>query len=393
MTIRARKGKKVIMEVEEQDQPPQQESPLDTKLVQEILTDLRKNLKTKAALLHKEEVDYFIGQHAVNYLMDSKWATGDDDAKVIFVDRADAIEFCQQLLLQRNFVRCGKAKKKKWTPFKVAKSSTSDHDKNDGDSEETKAGNDNATKNIKTSDSNKDEDYNDEDAKDDQEPKDDNIPEEEQKEGAKDAGKKKKKKIKLKEHKEQEFLDSDDLYAWIFQITSPYNYLIGIVMMAVFMLYNLLPIMPAVVGHYLSQLSTVLLFIVIGIICLAIGRYLLFILVWMFTLGKYHFWLLPQLFADCSFLESFTPVFSLQEYKPSSKTKNKSERKKSSSKKAKVDNDGVKSGDTKHQAEVPDNNQPKGDERLESSKNEITDTDNDWEKLDMPVENEDDSDN
>lgn len=36
--------------------------------------------------------------------------------------------------------------------------------------------------------------------------------------------------MKLREHKEQEFLDSDDLYAWIFQVTSPYNYLVGIAM-------------------------------------------------------------------------------------------------------------------------------------------------------------------
>ena len=45
----------------------------------------------------------FSGQHAVNYLMDSKWATGDDDVAILFKDRTDAIGFCQQYVT-KNFV-------------------------------------------------------------------------------------------------------------------------------------------------------------------------------------------------------------------------------------------------------------------------------------------------
>ena len=39
-------------------------------------------------------------------------------------------------------------------------------------------------------------------------------------------------------------------------------------------------------------------------------RYVLFGFIWAITIGKYHFWLLPNLTEDCGFFESFVPLYT-----------------------------------------------------------------------------------
>ena len=43
-------------------------------------------------------------------------------------------------------------------------------------------------------------------------------------------------------------------------------------------------------------------------------RYVFFAIVWVFTWGKHHFWLLPNLTEECGFFESFVPLYT-HEYK------------------------------------------------------------------------------
>ena len=38
-------------------------------------------------------------------------------------------------------------------------------------------------------------------------------------------------------------------------------------------------------------------------------RYIIYGMVWLATMGKLHFWLLPNLTAECGFFESFVPAY------------------------------------------------------------------------------------
>lgn len=57
-------------------------------------------------------------------------------------------------------------------------------------------------------------------------------------------------------------------------------------------------------------------------------RLVIFTLVWLFTFGKHHFWLLPNLTEDVGFFESFWPLYKY-EYKGQVDKKKKKEKDKS----------------------------------------------------------------
>ena len=46
------------------------------------------------------------------------------------------------------------------------------------------------------------------------------------------------------------------------------------------------------------------------VIFLSPVRYVLFGIVWVTSIGRHHFWLLPNLTEDCGFFESFVPVYT-----------------------------------------------------------------------------------
>lgn len=48
-------------------------------------------------------------------------------------------------------------------------------------------------------------------------------------------------------------------------------------------------------------------------------RYILFGVIWAVSVGKHHFWLLPNLTEECGFLESFQPLYTY-EHRPKSTT-------------------------------------------------------------------------
>lgn len=49
-----------------------------------------------------------------------------------------------------------------------------------------------------------------------------------------------------------------------------------------------------------------------------------FALAWLVTLGRHHFWILPNLTEDVGFFESFWPLYK-HEYKPKGSESNKTE--------------------------------------------------------------------
>jgi len=61
-------------------------------------------------------------------------------------------------------------------------------------------------------------------------------------------------------------------------------------------------------------------------------RYVFFAIVWALTVGRHHFWLLPNLTEECGFFESFVPLYtheykgSKPEEKPEEKNENELEK-------------------------------------------------------------------
>ena len=54
-------------------------------------------------------------------------------------------------------------------------------------------------------------------------------------------------------------------------------------------------------------------------------RYIIFAIVWGASMGRHHFWLLPNLTEECGFLESFKPLYT-HEYHPPSQTEEEKEK-------------------------------------------------------------------
>ena len=49
-------------------------------------------------------------------------------------------------------------------------------------------------------------------------------------------------------------------------------------------------------------------------------RYIIFGVIWVLTIGKLHFWMLPNLTADCGFFESFVPAYDYEYFGEKGKT-------------------------------------------------------------------------
>ena len=89
----------------------------------------------------------------------------------------------------------------------------------------------------------------------------------------------------------------------------------------------LFPLWPAEVRTGVYYLSMVLASLLGVLLSLAVFKYILFAGVWLLTLGKIKFWLLPNLTEDVGFFESFVPLYTLN-----APTKQKTSRKANESK-------------------------------------------------------------
>ena len=137
-----------------------------------------------------------------------------------------------------------------------------------------------------------------------------------------------KKKFKLELHDEQIFLNSNnDFYVWIYSPTTIKQYLIGslLVMGSIgICLFPLWPIQVRTGVYYLSMITASLLG---GLLSLAVMRYILFAMIWLVTMGKIQFWLLPNLTEDVGFIESFIPLYMVKKPTMNVKKNNEDEEK------------------------------------------------------------------
>ena len=128
----------------------------------------------------------------------------------------------------------------------------------------------------------------------------------------KDKDKSKKKKFKFELHDDQVFIDSpNELYVWFYSPTTLKQYILGALLVIGCIGVCLFPLWPAEVRTGVYYLSMGLASLLGILLSLAVIKYIIFAGVWILTLGKIRFWLLPNLTEDVGFVESFIPLYVL----------------------------------------------------------------------------------
>ncbi|XP_072035740.1 translocation protein SEC62-like [Amphiura filiformis] len=266
-SVRRRKKK------EEDDEKPNEEETAVGKHV-------RFNLATKTSKIGGHKVEYFTGSKAVDFLLDSKWASGEKGTKIIFTDRNSVARYLNELLYKGMFYRA----------LKVVK-------KNKKEKEEEK-------KEKKPEKKEKKEKTKEKEKKDEKGSSKDNEKEE--------SGKKTKegkRKVRLEPTDDQFFADGNDAYVWVFDPIKPMYYVYGALLVIGAIAVCLFPLWPhwMRIGTYYTSLGGAGL--VGSVLVLAVFRLIIFCMAWTTTVGKIHFWLFPNLLADVGILESFQPVY------------------------------------------------------------------------------------
>ncbi|XP_042195071.1 translocation protein SEC62-like [Callorhinchus milii] len=262
---------------------------------------LRFNCPTKSTTMMGHRVDYFIASKAVDCLLDSKWAKAKKGQEALFTTRDSVVEYGNRLLKKQFFHRALKVMKKK--PEKELK-------KEKGKSESGKEEEKKSKKEI----------VKDEKSKKEKEKKKDTEKEEikkDKKEEAPGTPKKKKdakKKFKLEPNGDQIFIDGNEVYVWIYDPVHFKTFAMGLILVIAVIAATLFPLWPAEMRVGVYYLSVAAGCFVASILLLAVARCILFLLIWLLTGGRHHFWFLPNLTADVGFIDSFRPLYT-HEYK------------------------------------------------------------------------------
>ncbi|XP_053484641.1 translocation protein SEC62 [Ictalurus furcatus] len=275
-----RRHKKRIQEVSE-----------PTKEEKAVAKYLRFNCPTKSTNMMGHRVDYFIASKAVDCLLDSKWAKSKKPEEAFFTTRESVVDYCNRLLKKQFFHRALKVMKKK--PEKDPKK---EKVKGDGGKEEEK-------KSKKEKEKKKDAE-----ATESKKEKSDESP------GSPKKKKEVKKKFKLEPHEDQLFLDGNEVYVWIYDPVHFKTFAMGLVLVIAVIAATLFPLWPAEMRVGVYYLSVCAGCFVASILLLAVARCILFLIIWLVTGGRHHFWFLPNLTADVGFVDSFRPIYT-HEYK------------------------------------------------------------------------------
>ncbi|KAG9331616.1 hypothetical protein JZ751_018645 [Albula glossodonta] len=123
-----------------------------------------------------------------------------------------------------------------------------------------------------------------------------------------------KKKFKLEPHEDQLFLDGNEVYVWIYDPVHFKTFAMGLILVIAVIAATLFPLWPAEMRVGVYYLSVAAGCFVASILLLAVARCILFLIIWVVTCGRHHFWFLPNLTADVGFIDSFRPLYT-HEYK------------------------------------------------------------------------------
>ncbi|KAG7457105.1 hypothetical protein MATL_G00243090 [Megalops atlanticus] len=268
-----------------------------TKEEKAVAKYLRFNCPTKSTNMMGHRVDYFVASKAVDCLLDSKWAKAKKGEEALFTTRESVVDYCNRLLKKQFFHRALKVMKKK--PEKDPKK----------DKEKEKGKGDSAKEEEKKSKKEKEkEKKKDTEATDTKKEKTDESP------GTPKKKKDVKKKFKLEPHEDQMFLDGNEVYVWIYDPVHFKTFAMGLILVIAVIAATLFPLWPAEMRVGVYYLSVAAGCFVASILLLAVARCILFLIIWVVTAGRHHFWFLPNLTADVGFIDSFRPLYT-HEYK------------------------------------------------------------------------------
>lgn len=294
-----RRHKKRIQEVSE-----------PTKEEKAVAKYLRFNCTTKSTNMMGHRVDYFVASKAVDCLLDSKWAKAKKGEEALFTTRESVVDYCNRLLKKQFFHRALKVMKKK--PEKDVKK------EKEKEKEKEKAKSDSGKEEEKKSKKEKDKKKEPE-AADAKKDKNDDSP------GSPKKKKDVKKKFKLEPHDDQLFLDGNEVYFWIYDPVHFKTFAMGLILVIAVIAATLFPLWPAEMRVGVYYLSVAAGCFVASILLLAVARCILFLIIWVVTGGRHHFWFLPNLTADVGFIDSFRPLYT-HEYKGPRSKKSSSEK-------------------------------------------------------------------
>ncbi|XP_035594818.1 translocation protein SEC62-like isoform X1 [Oncorhynchus keta] len=295
-----RRHKKRIQEVSE-----------PTKEEKAVAKYLRFNCPTKSTNMMGHRVDYFIASKAVDCLLDSKWAKAKKGEEAVFTTRDSVVDYCNKLLKKQFFHRALKVMKKK--PEKDIKKDKEKEKEKKKDSKDVEASDvkkeKEKKKDAEASDVKKEkEKKKDAEASDVKKEKSDDSP------GTPKKKKDVKKKFKLEPHEDQLFLDGNEVFVWIYDPVHFKTFAMGLILVIAVIAATLFPLWPAEMRVGVYYLSVAAGCFVASILLLAVARCILFVIIWLVTGGRHHFWFLPNLTADVGFIDSFRPLYT-HEYK------------------------------------------------------------------------------
>ncbi|GFN91780.1 translocation protein sec62 [Plakobranchus ocellatus] len=260
---------------------------------------LRFNLPSREGKLHGMEVHCFFGNAAVDKLLESKWSAAKNAKEPLFTNRMSCVAYLVRLLEKGLFHRAerDKRKKDKDEKDKGKKKKKDREEKEEGTVEEEVR----ERKGKKDKKGKKEVEAIEESAE--------QKAEAEKKTEKKDEKKKKEKRLRLVMPDQQFFEDSDEVYVWIYDPVKAKNFFIGLLMVLGAIALCMFPLWPPEVriGVYYISLSAA--GFVGFILSLVVVRLILFCCIWILTLGRHHFWFLPNLTEDVGFFDSFKPLY------------------------------------------------------------------------------------
>ncbi|XP_051554464.1 translocation protein SEC62-like [Myxocyprinus asiaticus] len=332
-----RRHKKRIQEVSE-----------PTKEEKAVAKYLRFNCPSKSTNMMGHRVDYFVASKAVDCLLDSKWAKTKKGDEALFTTRESVVDYCNRLLKKQFFHRALKVMKKK--PEKDVKK------EKEKEKEKEKAKSDSGKEDEKKAKKEKDK-KKDFEAADTKKDKNDDSP------GSPKKKKDVKKKFKLEPHEDQLFLDGNEVYFWVYDPVHFKTFAMGLILVIAVIAATLFPLWPAEMRVGVYYLSVAAGCFVASILLLAVARCILFLIIWLVTGGRHHFWFLPNLTADVGFIDSFRPLYT-HEYKGPRANSKKSGSDKSENKG--MDSSKVQKSDSEDKS---DSEKKDGEEDEEDNKN------------------------
>lgn len=255
---------------------------------------LKKNVKTKKTKFLSHIVEYFTSCKAIDALMKSKFAEGDNP---LFTTREQAVEFLDIMLEHKFFHRAKKVpvtldELRSKSDKKSESTKTQEKDKTDAP-----VGGGKSNTKISTSSDKKDTD-----------------PEGEAdaaQAAAADKKEKKKRKIRLDMHPEQIFVDGSEAYVWIYDPIPLHYWIFGFILLLGAVGICLFPLWPPLLRKGVYYLSVAAAGFLVFILALTVVRLIIFTILWALTAGKLHFWIFPNLTEDVGFFASFWPLYEV----------------------------------------------------------------------------------